>query len=208
MDAWTFRDFAAGADALRRVAQLGTGPTVIRLSDEEETSVSLAQVGGRPAAGKLAESWDHGRFKAPYLRDALLGAGVFCETLETATTWSNLAVLRAAVTAALADGFDREHARNRILCHISHVYPTGASLYFTVIAGLGPDPLEPWERVKSGVNDAIMATGGTISHHHGVGADHAPWLEREVGATGLRMLRAVRAELDPAGIMNPGALLA
>ncbi|MFD6447922.1 FAD-binding oxidoreductase [Promicromonospora sp. NPDC060204] len=244
-DAWTFRDFAAGADGLRRVAQLGTGPTVIRLSDEEETAVSLAQVGnigkaltrgcsavvvhegpadlaaarreattrvlreagGRPAAEKLAASWDHGRFRAPYLRDALLAAGVFCETLETATTWSNLAALKAAVTAALAEGFDREHAKHRILCHISHVYPTGASLYFTVIAGLGIDPLEPWDRVKSGVNDAIMAAGGTISHHHGVGADHAPWLEQEIGATGLRMLRAVRAELDPAGIMNPGALL-
>ncbi len=244
-DAWTFRDFASGADALRRVAQLGTGPTVLRLSDEEETAVSLAQVGnigkaltrgcsavvlhegpadlaaarreattrvlrdagGEPAAEKLAASWDHGRFKAPYLRDALLAAGVFCETLETATTWSNLAALKAAVTAALADGFDRAGAKHRILCHVSHVYPTGASLYFTVIAGLGVEPLEPWERVKAGVNDAIMAAGGTISHHHGVGADHAPWLEQEIGATGLRMLRAVRAELDPAGIMNPGALL-
>lgn len=244
-DAWTFGSFAAGADALRGVAQLGTGPTVIRLSDEDETAVSLAQVGNigkalakgctavvlhegpaelaasrreatarvlRAAGGELADprlaaSWDHGRFKAPYLRDALLAHGVFCETLETATTWSNLHTLKTAVTAALADGFAGERARNRILCHISHVYPTGASLYFTVIAGLGTEPLEPWDRVKSRVNDAIMAAGGTISHHHGVGADHAPWLEHEIGSAGLRMLRAVQAELDPAGIMNPGALV-
>jgi alkyldihydroxyacetonephosphate synthase len=87
------------------------------------------------------------------------------------------------------------------------VYPTGASLYFTVIAALGPEPLEPWGRVKSWVNDTIMAAGGTISHHHGVGTDHAPWLEQEIGSTGIRMLRAVQAELDPAGIMNPGALV-
>ncbi len=245
-DAWTFGDFASGADALRRVTQLGTGPTVIRLSDEAETAVSLAQVGnigkaltrgcsavvlhegpadlaaarreattrvlreagGTPAAAKLAASWDHGRFRAPYLRDALLAAGVFCETLETATTWSNLHALKAAVTAALGAGFADERARNRILCHISHVYPTGASLYFTVIAGLGAEPLEPWGRVKAQVNDAIMAEGGTISHHHGVGTDHAPWLEWEIGEAGIRMLRVVQAELDPAGIMNPGALVA
>ncbi|PUB24514.1 alkyldihydroxyacetonephosphate synthase [Promicromonospora sp. AC04] len=244
-DAWTFGDFATGADALRRVAQLGTGPTVIRLSDEAETAVSLAQVGnigkalargcsavvlhegpadlaaarreattrvlreagGTPAAAKLAAAWDHGRFRAPYLRDALLAAGVFCETLETATTWSNLHALKAAATEALAAGFADERARNRILCHISHVYPTGASLYFTVIAGLGAEPLEPWSRVKSRANDAIMGEGGTISHHHGVGTDHAPWLEWEIGEAGIRMLRAVQAELDPAGIMNPGALM-
>lgn len=244
-DAWTFSDFEAGAQALRRVAQLGTGPTVIRLSDEEETAVSLAQVGkigkaltrgcsavvvhegpgdlakarrsattrvlreagGKQAAEKLAVSWDKGRFRAPYLRNALLEHGVFCETLETATTWSNLHELKAAVTDALTTGFAQEGAKSRILCHISHVYPTGASLYFTVIAGLGAEPLEPWQRVKHRVNDAIVATGATISHHHGVGADHAPWLEQEIGATGLRMLRAVKAELDPAGIMNPGALL-
>lgn len=243
-DAWTFPDFAAGADALRRVAQLGTGPTVIRLSDESETAVSLAQVGhlgralttgcsavvlhegpadlaaarreatsrvlreagGQAADAGLAASWDHGRFRAPYLRDALLGHGVFCETLETATTWSNLHALKAAVTAALERGLADERARNRILCHVSHVYPTGASLYFTVIAGLDTDRLEPWARVKSRVNDAIVAAGGTITHHHGVGADHAPWLEREVGSAGIRMLQAVRAELDPTGIMNPNAL--
>ncbi|MCP2264250.1 FAD-binding oxidoreductase [Promicromonospora thailandica] len=245
-DAWTFGGFAAGADGLRRVAQLGTGPTVIRLSDEAETAVSLAQVGsigraltkgcsavvvhegpadlaaarraatsrvlqeagGVPAAPRLAAAWDHGRFKAPYLRDALLAHGVFCETLETATTWSNLRALKASVTSALTQGFDGADARHRILCHVSHVYPTGASLYFTVIAGLGPEPLDAWLRIKARTNDAIMAAGGMITHHHGVGTDHAPWLEQEIGPAGVRMLRAVRAELDPAGIMNPGALLA
>ncbi|WP_242636442.1 FAD-binding oxidoreductase [Myceligenerans salitolerans] len=245
LDAFTFPDFRSGADALRHVVQAGTGPTVIRLSDEAETAVSLAQVGsigkalakgctavvlhegpaelararraattavltaagGRPASRALAESWEHGRFDGPYLRDTLLEHGVFAETLETATTWSNLHVLRTAVTEALASGLGAAGAKHRVLCHVSHVYPTGASLYFTVVAGLTGDLAAAWEPVKARVNDAIMTAGGTISHHHGVGTDHAPWLRHELGEHGARLLRAMKNELDPAGIMNPGTLL-
>ncbi|KRC62087.1 flavoprotein [Agromyces sp. Root81] len=244
-EAWTFPDFAAGVEGLRRVAQLGTGPTVIRLSDEAETGVSLAQVGrigkalakgasavtifegdaelaaerhartaqvlreagGVSAGAAAAEEWVHGRFNAPYLRDALLDHGVFCETLETSTTWSNLERLKREVTAAITDGFAAQRAKSLVLCHVSHVYPTGAALYFTILAGVKGDQLDAWEPVKASVNDAIMAGGGTISHHHGVGRDHAPWLDREIGPVGLRILRAVKNELDPAGVMNPGALL-
>jgi alkyldihydroxyacetonephosphate synthase len=111
------------------------------------------------------------------------------------------------VTAAITDGFAQQRAKSLVLCHVSHVYPTGAALYFTILAGVKGDQLEAWEPVKAAVNDAIMAGGGTISHHHGVGRDHAPWLEREIGPVGLRILRAVKDELDPAGVMNPGALL-
>ena len=94
------------------------------------------------------------------------------------------------------------------MCHVSHIYPTGASLYFTVLAGIRTDPLGVWERVKAAVNDAIIATGGTISHHHAVGRDHAPWLAQEIGDTGIRILSAIKRELDPAGILNPGAVIA
>jgi alkyldihydroxyacetonephosphate synthase len=243
LESWTFPDFAAGADALRRVAQHGGGPTVIRLSDEAETAVSLAQVGriGRAlskgagvvtvyegdgiverrartsallvAAGGTssgeggAEDWLAGRFDGPYLRDSLLDAGVFCETLETATTWSNLHALKSSVTAALRDGLGDAGAKSYVMCHVSHIYPTGASLYFTVLAGIRSDPLEVWARVKAGVNDAIIAAGGTISHHHAVGRDHAPWLEQEIGETGVRILAAIKRELDPTGILNPGAVI-
>ncbi|WP_315637730.1 MULTISPECIES: FAD-binding oxidoreductase [Microbacterium] len=242
-ESWTFPDFAGGADALRRVVQQGAGPTVIRLSDEAETAVSLAQVGrigkalakgasvvtvfegdeaaarrdrtaailaaagGRSAGTGDAEEWAAGRFDGPYLRDALLDAGVFCETLETATTWSNLRTLKEAVEGALRDGFDAVDARSYVMCHVSHVYPTGASLYFTVLAGLRREPLGAWAEVKGVVNDAILANGGTISHHHAVGRDHAPWLAQEIGETGVRILTAVKRELDPRGIMNPGAVL-
>jgi alkyldihydroxyacetonephosphate synthase len=242
-ESWSFPDFASGAEGLRRVAQQGNGPTVIRLSDEAETAVSLAQVGkigkalskgasvvtvyegdgiaerrartsaqlaaaGGISAGEgAAEDWLKGRFDGPYLRDSLLDAGVFCETLETATTWSNLQRLRSAVEAALKDGFADAGAKSYVMCHVSHIYPTGASLYFTVLAGIRSDPLGVWEPVKSRVNDAIIASGGTISHHHAVGRDHAPWLREEIGETGIRILTAIKRELDPAGVLNPGAVI-
>lgn len=244
-EGWTFPDFETGAEALRKVAQLGTGPTVIRLSDEAETGVSLAQhgrigkalargcsavtvfeggdqdakerhertaevlrsEGGVSAGAEPAESWIRGRFGAPYLRDSLLDHGVFCETLETATNWANLEPLKRAVTDAIEQGFSRRGAKSLVLCHVSHIYPSGAALYFTVVAGIRDDPLDVWSQVKAEINDALVEHGGTLSHHHGVGRDHAPWLEQEIGQTGMRMLRALKAELDPTGIMNPGALV-
>ncbi len=94
------------------------------------------------------------------------------------------------------------------MCHISHIYPGGASLYFTLFARQdAEDPIGQWHRVKAAASDAIVARGSTITHHHGVGADHAPWLGAEIGTGGERVLRAIKDELDPAGIMNPGKLL-
>ncbi|MFD7584761.1 FAD-binding oxidoreductase [Kitasatospora sp. NPDC059811] len=241
-EAWSLPDFATGSAALRAVEQAGTGPTVIRLSDEAETMVNLAtteQIGGAPAitgclavtvfegtaeqvatrhrltrdtllaAGATsvgeapARAWEHGRFNAPYLRDSLLSAGALCETLETATSWSRLPQLRTAVTEALTTALPGA----LVLCHISHVYPTGASLYFTVVAALGEDPLTRWAAAKRAAGDAIVTAGGTITHHHAVGADHRPWMSDEIGELGVRILRAVKAELDPAGILNPGKLI-
>ena len=243
VESWTFPDFVTGVDALRQVVQRGGTPTVIRLSDEAETGVSLAQLGrigkvlakgasavtvfegedaerrrertaaliaeaGGSSTGRGdAEEWMRTRFDGPYLRDALLDAGVFCETLETATTWSNLHALRTAVTAALKDGFSDAGGKSFVMCHVSHVYPTGASLYFTVLAGIKGEQLGVWDTVKHRAGDAIVAAGGTITHHHAVGRDHAPWLADEIGETGIRILRAVKRELDPQGIMNPGVLV-
>jgi alkyldihydroxyacetonephosphate synthase len=245
-EAWSFPDFATGADALRAVVQTGTGPTVIRLSDEAETGVNLATTestgedsvtggclaitvfegsaahaesrhaetralleanGGTSLGEAPARAWEHGRFGAPYLRDSLLSAGALCETLETATDWSNLRTLKAAVTDALTTALAESGTPALVLCHISHVYPTGASLYFTVVAGQRGNPIEQWRKAKTAASDAMMRTGGTITHHHAVGADHRPWMRDEVGDLGVAMLRAVKATLDPAGILNPGKLI-
>lgn len=249
-EAWRFDDFAAGAAALRAVAQHGTQPTVIRLSDEAETGVNLAmtdRIGGEQVTGgclavtvfegteqqvamrhqltsavlraaggtslgpEPAESWAHGRFDAPYLRDALLANGALCETLETATSWSNAPALKAAVTSALQSALAETGTQSLVMCHISHIYPTGCSLYFTVVAAQRGDTvedvIEQWKRAKRAASDAIMANGGTITHHHAVGVDHWPWLPDEIGDVGVRILRAVKAELDPHGILNPGKLV-
>jgi len=129
--------------------------------------------------------------------------GVLVETLETATTWSQLFTLYRAVGDAL-----REHAP-LVACHISHLYPTGASLYFTFMArARRGDELAQWAQVKGAASAAIVAAGATITHHHAVGHDHARYVGAEVGDTGLAALRALKRELDPAGIMNPGKLLA
>ena len=245
-EAWSFPDFGTGAAALRAVVQNGTGPTVIRLSDEAETGVNLATTesigegsitggclaitafegtaahtesrhaetrevlaahGGTSLGDGPATAWEHGRFGAPYLRDSLLAAGALCETLETATSWSNLSAVKAAVTEALVTSLAESGTPALVMCHISHVYPTGASLYFTVVAGQRGNPIEQWRAAKIAASDAMVRAGATITHHHAVGADHRPWMREEIGDLGVEVLRAVKAVLDPAGILNPGKLI-
>lgn len=176
-------------------------------SRHAETRALLESLGGKSLGEGPARAWERGRFAAPYLRDSLLAAGALCETLETATDWSNLPALKAAVTEALTSSLAESGTPALVMCHISHVYPTGASLYFTVLAGQRGDPLEQWMDAKKAAGDAIMATGGTITHHHAVGADHRPWMRDEVGDLGVQLLRAVKETLDPAGILNPGKLI-
>jgi alkyldihydroxyacetonephosphate synthase len=167
------------------------------------TRAVLDSAGGTSLGPDAAQAWEHGRFDAPYLRDALLANGALCETLETATSWTNLEPLKAAVTDALQAAL----GTSLVMCHVSHVYPTGASLYFTVVAALGDDPIARWQTAKRAAGDAIMANGGTITHHHAVGTDHRPWLTEEVGELGVQILRAVKATVDPAGILNPDKLI-
>jgi alkyldihydroxyacetonephosphate synthase len=154
-----------------------------------------------------ARSWERGRFASPALRDTLLDIGVLAETVETATTWANLEVLKRSVTVALTASLTAAGAKPIVLCHISHVYPAGASLYFTVVAALTDDPQHQWAAGKDAASRAIGEAHGTITHHHAVGRDHRPYLEAEIGALGVDVLRAVKSVLDPNGIMNPGALV-
>jgi alkyldihydroxyacetonephosphate synthase len=248
-EGWRFPSFEAGTAALRRLAQDGPLPVVLRLSDETETAIGLAdpsavgtlssgaagclavlgyegtpeqvaarrdetravlsEQGGEPLGAGPGEKWQHGRFDAPYLRDALLDAGAFAETLETAAFWSGIPELYTQVRTALIRELAGGGTPPLVMCHISHVYPAGASLYFTVVAAQDPeDPVGHWEKAKHAAGDAIIAAGGTISHHHGVGTEHREWYAREIGPLGMEILRAVKARVDPRNILNPGILVA
>jgi alkyldihydroxyacetonephosphate synthase len=173
----------------------------------EGVAAVLRDAGGEPLGDQPGERWAAGRYAAPYLRDALLDVGAFAETLETATFWSNLPRLYAAVRDALTGSLTEQGALPLVLCHVSHVYPAGASLYFTVVCAQGDDPVPQWRQAKTAASEAIIAAGGTISHHHGVGTDHRDWLEGEIGLPSIEILRAVKQRLDPAGILNPGVLV-
>ncbi len=170
------------------------------------TDTLLRDAGAIPLGEQAAASWRTGRFRAPRLRDELIDLGLAIETLETAASWRDLETVHAAVGEALRGALDGW--RPIVACHVSHLYAAGASLYFSVIARRdGDDPVGQWQRAKRAATDAMAAAGATITHHHAVGADHAPWLAAEVGETGVALLRAVKRELDPAGVMNPGKLL-
>jgi len=261
-EGWSFRSFAEGCEAFRVMEQAGASPDVARLSDEEETRLSLAlassgsaleragraylrmrgheggclvivgfegdeeeverrrlRTGAQLRAGgglrlgrRPGEAWLRARYAGPYLRDELLDRGVLAETLETAGTWAGLPALYGAVAGALRDSLSSRGTPPLVMCHVSHLYPSGASLYFTFLArqeGDGePGPaLEQWRAAKTAASEAIVTSGGTITHHHAVGRDHVPWMRAEVGELGLELIRAAKARLDPAGIMNPGKLL-
>ena len=108
--------------------------------------------------------------------------------------------MKAALETSLGEGA-------LVLCHVSHVYETGCSLYFTVAAKQGDEPLPRWLAAKAAASDAMIAAGATITHHHAVGTDHVAWLAREIGPVGVAMLRGVKATVDPTGILNPGVLI-
>lgn len=167
----------------------------------------LLQAGGTPLGAEPVAHWRENRFSSPYLRDTLLSAGVLAETLETAASWTDLLPLYAAVTGALTGALEGDAGGAVVMCHVSHTYPTGASLYFTVATAAGEDPLARWEGAKRAASDAIVAHGGTITHHHAVGTDHRPWMAAEIGPLGVEVLRAVKAALDPQGVLNPGKLI-
>jgi alkyldihydroxyacetonephosphate synthase len=164
----------------------------------------LDGLGGTKLGPDAGQAWAEGRYHGPYLRDSLLDVGVLVETLETVTFWSNLDHVYEAVKAALTTALGEATI---VLCHISHVYETGASLYFTVATRQSDDPVAQWLDAKAAASDAIVHSGASITHHHAVGRDHKPWLAEEIGPVGVMILRAVKERLDPTGVLNPGVLI-
>jgi alkyldihydroxyacetonephosphate synthase len=257
-EAWFAPGFEEGIEIVRALAQRGELPDVVRLSDREETEVSLAMAGleglrrtaleswlklrrredgcmvivgwegeresaerrrelsrrilreggAIPLGASAGRSWERGRYEGPHLRDSLIDAGALVDTLETAHSYSRIAELHRAVREALRGAIAAGGGGAVVMCHVSHAYRDGASLYFTFLGGArrGAE-IEQWREIKAAASEAIVATGGTITHHHAIGRDHAPYLPAEIGDLGVGVLRAVKAELDPAGVMNPGKLI-
>ncbi len=153
----------------------------------------------------IASAWLRDRYETPYLRDLLMDRGVLVDTLETATTWDNLESLHAKLAQTISDSAS---SCALVMTHVSHCYRDGASLYVTFLTRMSPGKeIEQWETIKRAATECILANGGTLSHHHGVGYEHAPWLNRENGAVGMNALRALKGALDPGNVMNPGKWL-
>jgi alkyldihydroxyacetonephosphate synthase len=165
--------------------------------------------GGQGLGRAAGQSWKRDRFATPYLRDTLLGVGVMVDTLETATSWSRLLDLYEAINSSLNVAIrETGGGPGYVMTHVSHMYEWGASLYTTFLGRQVPgQEVEQWWAIKQAVTEAILAAGGTLSHHHGIGRDHVLWLEQEIGRVGVRALKSLKDVLDPAGIMNPGVLL-
>lgn len=230
--AWSLPSFDRGLEAVREIARRGPLPTAVRLSDEAETATFWMLESDRPrgvllivgvegeradvayrlsvVAGRLGSAgatslgpdagaaWYARRFDLPYLRDVLLERGLLVDVIETAALWSGVTRVYRAATAALGEALRGAH----ILCHVSHVYDVGASLYLTFLAPRDRDWEAQWWRAKTAALDAIVASGGVVSHQHGIGAHHRPWYQRRLGGPGTAIVTAIASALDPSGVLR------
>jgi alkyldihydroxyacetonephosphate synthase len=154
-----------------------------------------------------AGAWRNAFIGAPYVRDALVSIGVFCETFETATTWDRFERLHARVMTEVRDVLVRLCGAGSITCRFTHVYPDGPAPYYSMLAPAHRgSELELWDAVKAVSGEIIAAEGGTITHHHAVGRDHRKWYDGERPEGFARALRAAKSELDPSWTLNPGVL--
>ena len=152
-------------------------------------------------------TWRNSFVGAAYTRDALVASSVISETFETSITWERFAGFHARVREVVEEAIARVCGAGILTCRFTHIYPDGPAPYYTILAPSRPGAeLEHWAEIKQAAADAVIAGGGTITHHHAIGRDHRPWYERQRPALFGEALRSVKATLDPAGIMNPGVL--
>jgi alkyldihydroxyacetonephosphate synthase len=163
---------------------------------------------GAPSRDGASGQWRETFLRAPYLRDQLVLLGVVTETFETAVTWDRFAAYVAAVRSATREAATRVAGAAHVTCRLTHVYPDGAAPYFTVLApARRGSELAQWAEIKAAASEAILANGGTITHHHAVGRDHRPWYDRQRPEPFAAALRAAKQALDPHAVLNPGVLL-
>ena len=223
-----FDSFAAGAEAVRAILQAGMRPSNCRLVEAEEARITLAGDGsahllmlgfespvpqlsvaldlcrGGVAEPRASSEWRSAFLRAPYLRDTLVAIGVLSETFETAITWERLPAFVETVKGTVREALGPEGS---VTCRLTHAYPDGAAPYFTVLAPVerGTE-IERWQAIKAAAAGAVLAGGGTITHHHAVGRDHRPWYDEQRPEPFAAALRAAKAALDPRGLLNPGVL--
>jgi alkyldihydroxyacetonephosphate synthase len=223
-----FDSFAAGAEAVREILQAGLRPSNCRLVEAEEARITLAGDGsahllmlgfespvpqlslalelcrGGVAEPRASSEWRSAFLRAPYLRDTLVSIGVLSETFETAITWERLPAFVETVKGTVREALGPEGS---VTCRLTHAYPDGAAPYFTVLAPVARgEEIERWQAIKTAAAGAVLAGGGTITHHHAVGRDHRPWYDEQRPEPFAVALRAAKAAIDPRGLLNPGVL--
>jgi alkyldihydroxyacetonephosphate synthase len=227
-----FPTFLAGAEGVRRIVQAGLQPAACRLLDPVEALTSgsgdgsaavlvlgfeasgfdpaplladaLGLAGGSRLEREAGGRWREAFLRLPYVYEEIVAHGLLTGTFETAVTWSRFPSLHGDVSRTLADA-----APDAIVsCRLAYAYPDGPAPYYTVVApARAGAELEQWRDLKAAASEALLAGGGTITHHHAVGREHRSWYEREAPPLVLDALRAAKRELDPAGVLNPGVLL-
>ncbi|MCD4801596.1 MAG: FAD-binding oxidoreductase, partial [Anaerolineales bacterium] len=157
----------------------------------------------------VGKTWEKSRFHSPYLRNTLWEKGAAIDTLETALPWSQVKAASQAIPEAIVGAARQSGERVLVMTHLSHIYPDGASIYTTYLFRRTLDPdelLERWSAMKGAASREIQKYGGTISHQHGVGTDHKPYLPAEKGILGMEAIRTFIKTFDPEGMLNPGKL--
>ena len=198
LDAWMNRAVEICRDAGGELPEGGA-----RIEHKPDTSGD----GGAQREG-AAGAWRNAFLQAPYVRDALVRMAVICETFETAITWDRFPEFHAGVTSAVQDAIERVCGSGTVNCRFTHAYADGAAPYYSVMApGRRGSELEQWAEIKAAASDALIAHGGTITHHHAVGRDHRPWYDAQRPDLFGRALAATKRELDPGHIMNPGVVI-
>ncbi|MBS7661266.1 FAD-binding oxidoreductase [Pseudomonas lalucatii] len=200
-----------GAGAGKCMLTFGvTGARAQNAASLKQARRLLKGFGGVFTGTLLGNKWAENRFRFPYLRHGLWAAGYAVDTLETATDWSNVDNLLNKIETSLRQGLAAEGERVHVFTHLSHVYGEGSSIYTTYVfrpGGSYAQALDRWQRLKQAASRTIAENRGTISHQHGVGRDHAPYLAAEKGELGMAALQALAAHFDPERRLAPGVLL-